>query len=316
MNALVTARKEFSEGKIRELEDTLRSRLASASAGEYTVFAAGSYGRLEAGRFSDLDLFFVHSDEADPTEISQIIDQSTVVVKDLGYPPLTERFLKPYNSTDATAKLGSPEDDFHNHFTCRLLLLLESRCVYNKEFYSRHLQAVIDAYFRDYHSHSDGFRPIFLVNDIVRYWKTICLNYENRRNEEEHDPIEAKVKNFKLKFSRLATCYATIAALACIDSPPPKQVLDLVLKTPISRLLEVQKMFPSFSTQIALLIELYAWFLKMTELSTAELQNEFRDREMRRNHFQRAEDFGDAFYQLLKEIDSERRNKLMRFIAI
>ena len=75
--------------------------------------------------------------------------------------------------------LGSPEDDGLNAFTARMLLLLESRPVYNAERYRRILKAVIGFYYRDFSDHSEHFRPTFLINDILRFWRTLTLNYEH-----------------------------------------------------------------------------------------------------------------------------------------
>ena len=70
-------------------------------------------------------------------------------------------------------------------------------------------------YFRDYEHHPKDFRPTFLINDIIRFWKTLCLNYEHKRNEaESRYVIKHKIKNFKLGYSRLMTCFATVAILS------------------------------------------------------------------------------------------------------
>ena len=98
-----------------------------------------------------------------------------------------------------------------------LLLLLESQPVYNEPLYEELLERVIESYYRDYHDHERTFRPIFLINDIIRFWRTLCLNYENRRNRPPEDGREQHkfhLDNFKLKFSRLLTCFSAIILLA------------------------------------------------------------------------------------------------------
>lgn len=37
---------------------------------------------------------------------------------------------------------------------------------------------VIDSYGRDFDDHKPDFLPIFLANDISRYWKVLCISYE------------------------------------------------------------------------------------------------------------------------------------------
>ena len=57
--------------------------------------------------------------------------------------------------------------------------------------------------FKDFPDHPRTFQPIFLMNDICRFWKTMLLNYEHKRHGdgEPGDEIRrrSKVKNFKLK---------------------------------------------------------------------------------------------------------------------
>ena len=90
-------------------------------------------------------------------------------------------YLEVHYIDDILNNLGGPRDDFQNHFTARLLLLLESRPLYNESFYENVMKKIIYSYYRDYHDHEDSFSPIFLINDIIRFWRTLCLNYEHRR---------------------------------------------------------------------------------------------------------------------------------------
>jgi hypothetical protein len=45
-------------------------------------------------------------------------------------------FLKLLFLDDILENLGSPADDYHNHFTARMLLLLESRPIYGQLVYN------------------------------------------------------------------------------------------------------------------------------------------------------------------------------------
>jgi hypothetical protein len=40
--------------------------------------------------------------------------------------------------------------------------------------YNTTIQNILEAYFRDYEDHAANFRPIFLVNDIIRFWSFNC----------------------------------------------------------------------------------------------------------------------------------------------
>jgi hypothetical protein len=87
---------------------------------------------------------------------------------------------------------------------------------------------------------SRNFRPVFLANDITRFWKTLCLNYEHKRNRTDKG-YEAKrkshLKNFKLKFSRLLTCFSMVASLCDLDEADhPDKAISLVKMPPVKRL--------------------------------------------------------------------------------
>ena len=68
--------------------------------------------------------------------------------------------------------LGGPQDDSENLFTARMLLLLEARCVCNQPLYDDIVDKILKHYFRDSRGKST-FRPLFLLNDLLRYWRTL-----------------------------------------------------------------------------------------------------------------------------------------------
>ena len=152
------------------------------------IYATGSYGRLEATEFSDLDIFLMNNDynQNNITNIESILVKSDLIKisRSLGFPDFSGdgEYLKFYSLKSMIEMMGSPDDDYKNYFTARMLLMLESKPIYNHVGYENVLTEIIESYFRDYYEHSGDFRPIFVLNDIVRYWKTLCLNYENKRN--------------------------------------------------------------------------------------------------------------------------------------
>jgi hypothetical protein len=97
------------------------------------------------------------------------------------------RYLVHYSVDDFTETLGTPEDDVTNTFTARLLLLLESRVLLEESVYRDVTEEVIAAYWRDYEDHKTDFMPAFLANDILRLWRTFCVNYEARTERVPDD---------------------------------------------------------------------------------------------------------------------------------
>ena len=100
---------------------------------------------------------------------------------------------------------------------------------------------VIESYWRDYQDHQAAFMPAFLANDILRIWRTFCVNYEARTEREPEDKkASGKLKNYKLKHSRLLTCYSALLYLLAVHktekSVAPSDALAMTKLTPTERL--------------------------------------------------------------------------------
>lgn len=81
-----------------------------------------------------------------------------------------------------------------------MLLILESRALLGASFYEKAVSDVIAEYWRDYEQNSTEFLPVFLINDVLRFWKTLCLNYEDRTNEARRSDLGKRhLHNYKLK---------------------------------------------------------------------------------------------------------------------
>lgn len=320
---LFIERSVFSRTKL----DVVRTHLEKAQHVSYfdqmCIFTAGSYGRLEASTYSDVDLFFMidgKRDEIDEFNIPQIRMLSDVIRigDDLAFPKFSNdgEFLRILFSDDMEKSLGSRTDDFNNYFTARMLMLLESRSVFRQNTFDKIKTNTISAYFRDYDHHPNDFKPTFLINDILRFWKTLCLNYEHRRNQEtERKKVKQKIKNFKLKYSRLLTCFAMVLALTTFkDTISHEEVSELSSMTPNERLRFVAGRFPETRHLVKTALVSYAWFLEKTGLPTEKLESYFAEKANREEAFFSAQKFGDAIFGILREID--RRNDNLRYLVV
>jgi predicted metal-binding transcription factor (methanogenesis marker protein 9) len=227
-------------------------------------------------------------------------------------------FLRFLYLDDMLAMLGGREDDFQNFFTARMLLLLESAPLVNPDFYSKMLDSIVDAYFRDYPDHAVDFRPVFLINDIIRFWKTLCLNYEHRRNKPENDLQRKRaqqVKNFKLKFSRLMTCFGTVVAVCAMPSPIEKDhILELVSLSPLERFMRATEGVKQLVSLRSEILRDYQWFLESTALTSEDLHAQFDTMEERTELFRRADLFGERVYDALAFF--AKRNGYRRYLVI
>lgn len=168
-------------GRLRDVLTNAKDLLADNAC----VYATGSFGRLEAGAQSDLDLFILALDQRDREGKpygSRLSGLDAICVKaelinatdSLGIPEFDGdgRYLIHYSVDDLVRTLGTPEDDSSNTFTARLLMLLESTPLLGSAVYDVALKQILAAYFRDYEDHSTDFMPAFrylaLMEDILR----------------------------------------------------------------------------------------------------------------------------------------------------
>lgn len=303
----------YSRMRLTELRNRVSALDRSAALENLVIFCAGSYAREEASEYSDIDLFFVYNGAADTdlmprTNEIKLFGTLIKIASEMNFPAFSNdsQYLTTTTSTEMLNHLGSPKDDAQNLFTIRMLMLLESKCVDGDAHYAAIQREIINSYYRDYPDHEASFQPWFLLNDIARFWKTLLLNYEHKRNQNDPDTdrTRQKVRNFKLKFSRMTTCFATIAALACYDSPVSEgDVFNLVQMTPQQRLGEVSRRHPRVAGLVNEVLEEYTWFLTKTGLPGDQLEAHFRDKEQRFNMFDRANRYGDKMFSLLVEID-------------
>lgn len=325
MDEIFALRSSYSLERINQLKDAITGLAAPIELPDLTIFTVGSYGRLEASTHSDIDLFFVYGQSEDSkaqrrTNELRLFGRLIEKVEELDFPKLSNdaQYLQSHETKKVLKHLGSAIDDSRNYFTTRMLLLLESKPLYGDESYRNVMRAMLESYYRDYPTHENNFRPWFLLNDIMRFWKTLLLNYENKRNRG-HDGADPKprTKNFKLKYSRATTCFATICAVgASQGSVGPDEMLEIVSVTPRERLLKVAQDLPELQADVGAILEDYAWFLDKTGLPTEDLENLFRDKESKAAMFARASDYGSKLFALITKIDERSDGDLLRALVV
>jgi predicted nucleotidyltransferase len=326
MGVILDARR----ARTRERFEALAGSLAESETrllDKACVYATGSVARGEVGEHSDLDLFIVGYSEGKVRKLSRL--NEIIVKADLikqsekhGFPPFSKdgKYLESYTVTDLIDKLGKSEDDHANTFTARLLLLLESRPLLGAATYNRIIDDVIAPYWRDYEGRKDSFRPVFLMNDIIRLWKTFCVNYEaNTEDTTPEERAKRKLKNYKLKNSRVLTCYTAILYLmqeftehATVS---PDAARAMVKMSPTERLewLADRPGFKAKPTIDKLLAE-YENFLEKTNKREEELLAILADRTNAREFTQYESAVGNIVMDLLEAVGPG--NPLFRFLVI
>jgi predicted nucleotidyltransferase len=328
---IIKKREKHSLARLEELKRAIADKADFPRLDDLCVYVTGSYGRGEASEFSDLDLFFVHRGTRAKDRVTNsdkaLLDADLIRIADrLGFPPFTKggRYLEIHYLDDVVDSVGGQDEDFHNSFTARMLLLTEGKPILNEKLYAEALSRLVGVYFRDYHDHEKNFLPIFLVNDIIRYWKTMCLNYEHIRNRMPKDALteaelrarknEAHVKNLKLKFSRMLTCFSfVVAVIAAGKSVTSDEVARVAATSPLKRLGEVAARHPKIKTMVDEAREEYDWFLEVTGRDSDSVKAWIGDRDTRHKAFERGRRFGGRIYRILKGVAG---GDVMRYVVV
>jgi predicted nucleotidyltransferase len=284
MGEVLDARRKQTTERLDELKSHIPETEAYCR-GKACIYATGSYGRGESSQFSDLDLFIVGK-EAEGKRALGKLDEICVkadLIEAIREMKIQEfsgdgQYLVHYSQRELIDALGKPEDDATNTFTARLLLLLESRPVVEEEVYSEILGEVVGAYWQDFEDHKRDFVPAFLANDILRLWRTFCVNYEARTSREPAlKKAKRKLKNYKLKHSRLLTCYSALLYLLFVHNRngtvTPTDAAAMVRLSPTERLehLTAETGSADARQKVMDLLAGYEQFLAATERDEDEL---------------------------------------------
>lgn len=311
--------RDFSKLRLKEISNRF-SQIPELKGGSLCVFATGSYGRLEASENSDIDLFFLDIDEKkETTNLNKTIINAEIIkiCRNLGLPEFSNDglYLKSIWLKELKAHLGSPLDDFNNYFTARLLMLLESKPLYCDDLYNKSIDTIINCYYMDFHDHTKNFKPIFLANDIIRFWKTLCLNYEHKRikdydnftkDTDEHKKLVTHTKNLKLKFSRKLTCFSFILCLVDFNKTITQtDIKSICMLSPTERLEYLKDRNKDVGGKIQKALNSYQWFIDKTQVPSNEMIDWIKDRKERDNAFDRSRQFEEEIFEILQVIDKQ-----------
>lgn len=346
---VLTIRRAETQRRVAQFREVLLDELRAGEQeelfGNHTcLYAVGSAGRMEMSSHSDLDLFLVRTGDRSPSRIDEVLLQSSIIRAhrrlDLPEPSRDALFLCIHRSQDLIERLGEPRDDSENTFTARMLLLLESTPVEGSAVYDRVIEGIVRAYWTNLEYHEKDYLPFYLSNDIIRYWRNLLLNYENKtaRKQRELDArreglrdaefqraqallsADKWLRSCKLRFSRCLTCYGTIAWLLA-SARVAKRVtfeaaVDLTKQTPLQRLRAAGRIegSPTILSQVAALESRYVEFLAETAIEKSVLLDRLTEAEHRRKFLGSAKKFGDAFFELLQSLGQD--NALYRYMVV
>jgi Nucleotidyltransferase domain len=220
------------------LERTREILLSEDVPNSISVCVFGSWGRQELTPGSDHD-WAILSREPRPIYHPDIVKAMVVGQRHLdvaGHTPGSQATFGVPIDVETLANNIGLEADTNNNLTRRMLLLLES-CALTGAVHAAGWSTVLDRYM----SGIKHYRPPrFLLNDLTRYWRTICVDFEGKHYDSEGKDKKWVTRNAKLRTSRkLLFAGGLVPILLCslktIEQMPPFLTTWLAA-TPLDRL--------------------------------------------------------------------------------
>ena len=248
--------------RMRELADDLFGE----NNDEFIIGINGSFARSEVTSGSDVDLFFLSLGETKLDNILSYQVQFFDKLKEHDFKPPSPGgvFEQPLHVTDLYNIIGGMSDD-NLLITRRMLLLLEGDWIHNETGLNEAREELIRRYMPN--PRDESHICMFLLNDIIRYWRTICVDFEYKvRNGEKPRAIRLA----KLRFSRMMLYFGGVIAVGetgGLSSEEKINRLSELLRTPT-----IERVRAVLGDKVDPALELYADFL--SDLDSQEVRAE------------------------------------------
>lgn len=172
----------------------------------------GSVARREYTSGSDVDHFFLSTvyDSCNRVDVSteEKSFREALESKGLKMPANGGVFEGALYEGKLLHPIGGDEDT-NKTLTRRMLFLLEGEWIFNQSAFDELRRQLIAQYVSD--GLEDDKLALYLLNDIIRYWRTICIDFEYKTSGGEKPRA---IRLAKLRVSRMLLCFAGIVAVA------------------------------------------------------------------------------------------------------
>ncbi|WP_077002083.1 hypothetical protein [Variovorax sp. KK3] len=256
------------------------------------VVINGSLARREASDQSDVDYFVLYEGKVAEDDL-QAIDAAmarAITAQGLRPPATHGAFAKPESIDNFLLNVGGDNDPNHK-LTRRMLFMLEGEWLTQRELFERFRARLIQEVYTRQELRDDQLARFFL-NDLIRYWRTIGVDFEFKT----HEAGKAwGTRNLKLAFSRKLLYFSGLLMAAETAQRTVDSKIEVLRKlsamTPIQRIREI------FQNDADKALRIYEEFLE--RLSDADFRKESdavtQDCEQRPASFQDLKNRGQHF---------------------
>ena len=175
---------------------------------DFLIGVNGSYARREATGGSDVDVFFLATD-SDESSLVPKHDALWSYLQDHHdmRPPAADGVFKDPLSVETICRIGG-RNDSNDTITRRMLLLLEGEWVFNEGAFHDVKHKLLKRYLYD--QPGEDKICLFLLNDIIRYWRTMCVDYEHKVSCGDKP---RRIRLVKLRFARMLLYVSGVMAI-------------------------------------------------------------------------------------------------------
>lgn len=216
-----------------------KDKVLAKDSSNFTIISGGSYARLEASELSDMDYFIVCQDNRCQSTLETKYESIQKCIEKVveNKPAVDGVFGKIETVSEMMQNVGGPQDD-NAKITRRILFLIEGTALYNAEVFNKYRMEIVKKYINE--KITDHQLSMFLLNDIIRYYRTVCVDFE-------YKTVEAGkpwgTRNIKLIYSRKLLYFSSVLVCAETAQRYYKDKLtitnNLLSKTPIERIKEI-----------------------------------------------------------------------------
>jgi predicted nucleotidyltransferase len=304
----IASARNFSLGQLEHIRLSLKREPPPEELQIDTLAVAGSLARLEASAVSDLDMIIVTRQPSDTAKVQSIIDWRDQFCDTMAIerPNRKGVFHEPADRVSIERIAGEAGESYELSAK-RALIILESNYIYNNVEYERLLANTLDSYTEDVRGDSSK-NFVFLLNDTIRYFRSLCVNYQYTKSEIEYG--KWPLRNIKLRHSRLLMYFSLISSIGVLSTCGTSEKVDglrkLVSYEPLKRLFVCYKMSSDMGySQTFVYYDKFLQYLARPEVR-AELANLEYSRRYDSTNFSELKENSDRFTSALTKFFRDR----------